>query len=168
MISAKASKTVVRSVAIFEAAKGALVLLAGFGVLSLVGHNVRVAAAALVGRLHINPTHRFGHSFIEAASGVTDTGLWVIASIGFLYALFRFLEAYGLWFGRRWAEWLAIVSGGLYLPLETYELVQRFTWVRVSAVIVNLIVVLAMTTVLVRDIKQKSHAEAVRKARELA
>jgi len=167
MISARASKTVVRSVAIFEATKGAVVLLAGFGVLSLLHHDIRVAAAALVGRLHLNPTHRFESSFIEAASRVTDTGLWLMASIGFLYALFRFLEAYGLWSGRRWAEWLAVVSGGLYLPLEIYELIQRYTWVRVSALVVNLVVVGMMTVVLVRDIKQKSHAEALRKARTL-
>jgi uncharacterized membrane protein (DUF2068 family) len=160
MISAKASKTVVRSVAIFEAAKGAVVLLAGFGVLSLLHRDIRVAAAALVGRLHLNPAHRFEHSFIEAASRVTDTGLWLIASLGFLYALFRFLEAYGLWSGRRWAEWLAVVSGGLYLPLEIYELIQRYTWVRVSAVIVNLIVVLAMTAVLVKDKKPESRTRS--------
>ena len=156
MISAKESKTVVKSVAVFEATKGALVLLAGFGVLSLLHRDIRVAAAALVGRLHLNPTHRFGHSFIEAASRVTDTGLWLMASMGFLYALFRFLEAYGLWSGRRWAEWLAVVSGGLYLPLEVYELIQRFTWVRVSALVVNLVVVCAMMAVLVKDKKPKS------------
>jgi uncharacterized membrane protein (DUF2068 family) len=156
MISAKASKTVVRSVAVFEATKGAVVLLAGFGVLSLLHRDIRVAAAALVGRLHLNPTHRFASSFIEAAAQVTDRGLWLIASIGFLYALFRFLEAYGLWSGRRWAEWLAVVSGGLYLPLEIYELIQRYTWMRVSAVIVNLFVVCAMTAVLVKDKKPES------------
>ena len=156
MISANASKTVVRSVAIFEAAKGAVVLLAGFGVLSLLNRDIRVAAAALVGRLHLNPAHRFESSFIKAAAQVTDRGLWLIASLGFLYALFRFLEAYGLWSGRRWAEWLAVVSGGLYLPLEIYELIQRFSWVRVSAVIVNLIVVFAMTAVLVKDKKSES------------
>jgi uncharacterized membrane protein (DUF2068 family) len=76
--------------------------------------------------------------------------------MGFLYALFRFLEAYGLWSGRRWAEWLAVVSGGLYLPLEIYELIQKYTWMRVSAVIVNLIVVFAMTAVLVKDKKPES------------
>jgi uncharacterized membrane protein (DUF2068 family) len=167
MISAKASKTVVRSVAVFEATKGAVVLLAGFGVLSLLHRDIRVAAAALVGRLHLNPADGFERSFIEAAARVTNTGLWMIASIGFLYALFRFLEAYGLWSGRRWAEWLAVVSGGLYVPLEIYELIQRHTWVRASALIVNLLVVGAMTVVLVRDIRQKSHAEAVRKARTL-
>ena len=168
MISAKASKTVVRTVAVFEAAKGAVVLLAGFGVLSLLHRDIRVAAAALVGRLHLNPADGFQRSFIEAAARVTNTGLWMIASIGFLYALFRFLEAYGLWSGRRWAEWLAVVSGGLYVPLEIYELIQRHTWVRASALSVNLIVVCVMTIVLVRDIKQKSHAEAVRKARALS
>ena len=168
MISAKASKTLVRSVAIFEAAKGAVVLLAGFGVLSFLHRDIRVAAAALVGRLHLNPAHMFESSFIEASARVTDTGLWMIASAGFLYALFRFLEAYGLWTSRRWAEWLAVVSGGLYVPLEIYELIQRHTWVRASALFVNLIVVGVMTVVLVRDIQQKSHAEAVRKARTLS
>ena len=168
MISEHASKTVVRLVAVFEAAKGALVLLAGFGVLSLVHRNVRVAAAALVGRLHLNPTHRFESSFIEAAARVTDTGLWLIASIGFLYALFRFLEAYGLWSGRLWAQWLAVVSGGLYLPLEIYELIQRFTWVRESALIVNLIVVSAMTFVLSKDKKPECCASARGEPRRIA
>jgi len=151
MISASASKTVVRFVAAFEAAKGTLVLLAGFGVLSLVHHDVRAVAAALVGRLHLNPTHHFASSFIEAAARVTDARLWLMALIGFLYALFRLLEAYGLWFGRLWAEWLAVVSGAIYLPLEVYEVSVKFTWVRVSALIVNLLVVFAMTMVLWRN-----------------
>jgi len=151
MISAKASKTVVRSVAIFEAAKGAVVLLAGFGVLSLLHRDIRVAAAALVGRLHLNPTHRFEHSFIEAVSGVSDTGLWLIASLGFLYALFRFLEAYGLWHGRRWGELLAAASGMIYVPFEVIELAKKATWVRAGSLAVNIVVVAYLLVVLVRS-----------------
>ena len=147
------SKTVVKLVAIFEAIKATLVLLAGFGVLSLVHRNLRLIAAAVIGRLHLDPTRRFAGSFIEAAAHVTDARLWLFAGVGFLYALFHFVEAYGLWFGRAWAEWLAVVSGGLLLPFEVYELVEKFTWVRVGTFTLNVIIVVAMALVLAKNQK---------------
>ena len=44
----------VRAVALFEATKGVLALLAGSGALSLLHHDARRIAEALVGRLHLN------------------------------------------------------------------------------------------------------------------
>ena len=145
------SKVVLKSVAIFEAAKGVLLVLVGIGAISLVHHDVRLIAAALVGRLHLNPAHGFSGSFVEAASHITDARLWLIASMGFLYAVFRFIESYGLWFEKVWAEWLAVVSGGMFLPLEIYEVCEKFTRVRISALIVNIAVVCAMSWVLVKN-----------------
>jgi uncharacterized membrane protein (DUF2068 family) len=34
------------------------------------------------------------------------------------YAAIRLAEGYGLWLGKHWAEWLAVISAGLYLPFE--------------------------------------------------
>ena len=144
------SKTALRALAIYEGLKGALVLLAGFGALSLVHHNVRLVAEALVGRLHVNPSSGFAHSFIEASDKMTDVGLWLMVGIGFLYACLRIIEAYGLWFERTWAEWLAIVSCGIFLPIELYELLKHFTLVHVSAVGVNLLVIYALTVILMK------------------
>ena len=144
------SKTALRALAIYEGLKGALVLLAGFGALSLVHHNVRLVAAALVGRLHVNPASGFARSFIEASDKMTDGGLWLMVCIGFLYACLRFFEAYGLWFGRAWAEWLAIVGCGVFIPVEVYELVERLTLVRVTAVAVNLLVIYALIVILIQ------------------
>jgi uncharacterized membrane protein (DUF2068 family) len=105
-------------------------------------------ALALVGFLHMDPTRHYASGFIDAASHTTDARLWSIAIIGFVYAAFRFVEAYGLWFCRTWAEWLALVSGGIYLPLEVYELIRRITWMRISALVANLLVVVAIALVL--------------------
>ena len=49
----------------------------------------------------------------------------------------RFIEAYGLWQVRAWAEWFAIVSGGVYLPIELYELVRHATGVKAVVLVVN-------------------------------
>ena len=142
--SQNASRQVVKSVAFFEASKGLIVLLAGCGLLSLLHHDLRALALALVGRLHLDPHQHYPSLFIEAASHTDDARLWCVAGFAFLYALFRFVEAYGLFFCRTWAEWLAVVSGGLYLPIEIYELCRRVTWFRLTALGANLIVVLVV------------------------
>jgi hypothetical protein len=46
-------------VAAFEAAKGLLVLAAGFGLLSLLHKDVQVLAERFVDRLHLNPAKRY-------------------------------------------------------------------------------------------------------------
>ena len=159
MLFSNASNKVLKSVALFEATKGVIVLLAGFGLLSLLRHDLRALAVDLVGRLHLDPTRRFASSFIDAASRTTDARLWFFALIGFVYTVFRFVEAYGLWFCRTWAEWLAVVSGGMYLPLEAYELYQRVTWMRVSALVANLVVVMAIALILWRNKRAAKQAQ---------
>lgn len=144
----------IKTVAVFEAVKGGLVLLAGFGLLSLLHRDLRALAVNLVDWLHIDPAKHYASSFIEAAAQITDTRLWFIAGFGCVYAAFRFTEAYGLWKARTWAEWLAVVSGGIYLPVEIYELARRFTWIRITALTANLAVVVLMIFVLVQNRKR--------------
>lgn len=140
----------VRAVAIFEMAKGVLLLLAGFGALAFLHQDVRAVAVELVGRFHLDPEQRYPSIFIRAASQVTDAKLWLWSGVAVAYAAFRFVEGYGLWHQRPWAEWLALVSGGIYLPLEVYELIAKPTWVRGGVLIANLAVVALMGMALKR------------------
>lgn len=50
-------------------------------------------------------------------------------------------EAVGLWLQRRWAEYLTFVVTTLLLPLEVYELTARVSWFKVTALVVNLAIV---------------------------
>ena len=134
----------IRAIALFEAAKGALVLLAGFGVLGLLHRDVQAIAERLVRFSHLNPASKYPRIFIDAADRVTDKQLWMFAGGAAAYAIVRGFEAYGLWKGRAWAEWLALVAGGLYLPLEYYHLWHRFTWMKLAVVSANLGVVAVM------------------------
>jgi uncharacterized membrane protein (DUF2068 family) len=72
----------------------------------------------------------------------------VLAMGAIAYATVRFIEAYGLWLRRRWAEWFAVVAGGLYIPIELYELVRRVTWIRFGLLAVNVAVVVYLALVL--------------------
>src|SRR5947207_11079087 len=115
----------VRAVAFFEALKGTLVLVAGFGLLSLVHRDLEDLAERLVQHSHLNPASHYPRVFIEAAARTSDARLRTLAALAFAYSCVRFVEAYGLWKMRAWAEWFAIISGGLYLPVELYELIER-------------------------------------------
>lgn len=137
-----------RLVAALEALKGAIVLVAGFGLLSLLGRDAAQLAEHLVARLHLNPAHHYPHIFIEAMGNVNDRNLVLLACLAALYASIRFAEAYGLWCQRRWAEWLAALSGAIYVPVEIYELWHHATWLKAGALAVNLAIVAYMVRLL--------------------
>jgi uncharacterized membrane protein (DUF2068 family) len=46
--------------------------------------------------------------------------------------------AYGLWFKKRWGEYVAVVATALFVPLEIHEIILKVTGLRVGALIINL------------------------------
>jgi uncharacterized membrane protein (DUF2068 family) len=132
----------VRSIAVFEALKGLVVLLAGFGLLHFVHRDLQSSAEELVRHSHLNPAHHYPRIFIEAASRASSSRIRFFAAMAFLYSTLRFVEAYGLWRLRAWAEWFAIVSGSIYLPIEIFEFVRHATWIRALVFVVNAFIVL--------------------------
>ena len=138
----------VRIVAVFEAAKGLLVVLTGFGLLALLHRDLQALGAELVTHLHMNPASRIPRIFLNALSALTDARLWQLAGVALAYALLRFAEAWGLWRERRWAEWLAVASGAIYLPFEVIELARGMSLLKLATFAANLAILLYMGAVL--------------------
>ena len=138
MTTRRATVAGLRTVAVFEAAKGFLVMAAGVGLLSLLPHDLQRTAESIVRHLHLNPARHYPRVFIEAATRVTDTRLWLLACGAFAYAVVRGVEAYGLWRARAWAEWFAILSGAIYVPVEIYGLVRHASALKAVVLVINL------------------------------
>jgi uncharacterized membrane protein (DUF2068 family) len=151
-----------RVVALFEAAKGLLVLLAGFGLLTVVHRNVRQVAEQLVLHFHLNPDSYYPHVFVQLAGHLTDAQLWFMAGLTLAYASLRLVEAWGLWHERRWAEWLAVISGGIYVPMEIYELLSGASWIKLATLGINVGIVLYMAAVL-KQTQRSRHGMAARR-----
>jgi uncharacterized membrane protein (DUF2068 family) len=140
-----ANLQVLRAVSTFELTKGLIVLLAACGVLLLVHReDPWDIADGLLKLLHISPDHHFAQVFLDWADSLTETKVWAVAGVAVGYSLLRFVEAYGLWFAKAWAEWIALISGTLYLPFEVYKLIHRQSVFHVSVLLINLAVVLYM------------------------
>ena len=135
------SRRALRLVALMEAVKGIIVFGAGFGLLALLHRDVRHVAESLVTRLHIDPENHFAGIFLNAAAHLTDARLWGFAALALAYSALRWTEAWGLWFQRRWAEWLGAIGGAIYLPVELYELWHKPSPIKLATLTLNLAVV---------------------------
>ncbi len=141
-----------RGVALFEAGKGALAVLAAIWVLTLRHKDMKEVAENLLQALHkvlhINPDRHLFQVIQRSVGGLTHSGLHVIASLIALYATIRFVEATGLWLEKEWAEWFALISGAAYMPFEIYELVRHPTSFKWGILGINALIVLYMAWLL--------------------
>jgi len=154
----KHSKSGLRVVSFFEAAKGLLVLLTGFGLLAFIHKDLHLAAEQLVRFMHINPASHYPRIFIDLANHLNTGHLWAMAFAALIYSVIRFVEAFGLWLDREWAKWFGLLTGGLYIPVELFEIMRGVTWPKVSICIVNLGIVLYLAYVLDQSRMNRKHA----------
>ena len=140
MLKSHASGTL-RAIACLEAAKGTIVLLVGCGLLTLIHKNIQHYAELLIPHLHLNPAQGYPHVFLDLAGQITDARLWFLAAAALAYASVRFIEAYGLWYAKRWAEWFAALSGGIYIPFEIHTLGHHVSLLTLGALLINVVVV---------------------------
>src|SRR5664280_1613031 len=90
--SATTQSAAIRTVALFEAIKGTVVLMAASGLLTLIHKDVRVVATKFIEHMHLNPASRYPQIFLDAASNLHDTRLLLLALGAGAYAFLRFLE----------------------------------------------------------------------------
>jgi uncharacterized membrane protein (DUF2068 family) len=129
--------------------KGTLVLVL-MVVLLFVHQRAEDFAESLLFHLHIEGDEHFSQAIMNAATKLSDTRLLTIAAAGIAYAAVRFIEAWGLWNRRVWAEWFALLSGALYLPIEVLKL-NRGHWLPWTVFILNLTIVIYMLMVRLRS-----------------
>lgn len=130
-----------RAVSLFEAAKGLIVLVAGSGLLIFVHHDWQLFADRIVAHLHLNPASRESRILLRAATRATPTMVRWLGIAALAYSTFRFIEAWGLWRARRWAEWLGVLTGLIYVPFEIASFVRHPRLVPLVALVVNILVV---------------------------
>ena len=149
----------VRTVATFEFTKGIVVVLAGLGVFSMRHNDIWGVTESFLHFFHLHPHHHhLVGVFVALMHRVGDVRLWKVATVAAIYVTLRFVEAYGLWFVRPWAEWLAFASGAIYIPFEAYDLLRRPGAIRLLIIVINVAIVLYMLMLRLEAAK-KRHAE---------
>jgi uncharacterized membrane protein (DUF2068 family) len=126
--------------------KGTILVVIAVKLLSLMGQDVHAYAEDFVTRHGIDVGNRYIQEALSKLVGMEDRRLIQFSSGAFVYAAVLFVEGTGLWLQKRWAEFLTAIGSGLLLPVEIYELYEKFTWVRIVILAVNIFIVWYLVT----------------------
>jgi uncharacterized membrane protein (DUF2068 family) len=129
-------------IAIFKFVKGAVLLALAFGALSFLHKNVASHVEHWLDQLRIDADNQFIGGLLSKLQLVHAKELKELSALGAGYAALFLTEGTGLLFRKHWAEWLTIVATSSLMPIEVYELVEKFTAARLLALLVNAAVVL--------------------------
>lgn len=72
----------------------------------------------------------------------SSTHLHELGAVLLVYAAVEGIEAVGLWYQRRWAEYLTFLVTASLLPFEIYEIANRTTPLKIVAFVINVAVVI--------------------------
>nr|WP_153477109.1 DUF2127 domain-containing protein [Xanthomonas translucens] len=141
-------------IALLEAGKGLLAVLAATG-LELMGPlPLRAAVGRLIVRFSLDPEHGALPSLLT----MINPGAVHLAAAGMLaYGVLHIVEAWGLWRAKAWASMLGCVSAAIYLPFDIYAIVRHPGWASWAVLAINL----AVVGILARDLVRRRRRPAL-------
>jgi uncharacterized membrane protein (DUF2068 family) len=144
-------KVVLRLIAVDRAFHFLILTLLGFGVIAFASneHTLRntyyrvltdlqggVAGGPVQTSGHVGILHELDRLFSLRSGTLREVGIALLA-----YGVLEGIEAIGLWFLKRWAEYLTFLATTILLPLEVYEIIHRRSALKIVGFIINLAVV---------------------------
>jgi uncharacterized membrane protein (DUF2068 family) len=145
------SAFILRLLAVERWVRGLIIALLGIGVLRLESTQVSLRAlfdkdlSALkpfFDQIHFDVSDSATVRAIQNVLNARPSTLNLIAAGLLGYGALQLAEGIGLWSLKRWGEYLAVVGTTLFIPLEVYEIVEKVTWLKVTALVVNVAAVL--------------------------
>jgi uncharacterized membrane protein (DUF2068 family) len=133
-------------IAIEKVLKGSILIAVAIKLLTLIDRDVHAWASDFVTRHGVDVANRFVQSVLVRLVGVTNNQIETWSGIAFVYSALLFTEGLGLWFQKRWAEYLTAIGTALLMPLELFEIYERFTFIRLAILILNGFIVWYLVT----------------------
>jgi uncharacterized membrane protein (DUF2068 family) len=140
-----------RVIAVYKLVKVLGLLIVAIAAFNLVPSARVDAFAAWVEHLPIHHGQRYVVGFIERLMDLGPRKFLAIGIAACVYASVFAVEGWGLWRGKRWAEYLTAIVTASLIPLEVWEIFRHFTWLKVAAFVANVAIVWYMAYLLRRE-----------------
>jgi uncharacterized membrane protein (DUF2068 family) len=128
-------------IGIFKLLKALLLIAVGIGALRYLHRDLAATVLHWADVLRVDPGNRVLHGILVRIFRVTPKQLRELSVGTFIYAALFATEGMGLLLRNSWAEYFVIVTTGLLIPLEVYELARHFTLVKLAVLVVNVLIV---------------------------
>ena len=124
-------------IAALKILKGIALAGISLGLFRMAHSDLDVVAQNFIRFLKVSPENHFARLLMEKAGLIqpgTVTRAGVLTSV---YSSILLLEGWGLWFGATWAEYLVVLSTGLFIPEEIISCFHAFNWAKLALLAAN-------------------------------
>lgn len=128
-------------IGLFKLVKALLLIAIGIGALRFLHKDLSNSVLHWAQVLRVDTDNRYIHGFLVRIFRVTPKQLKELSVGTFIYAGLFLTEGMGLLLRKHWAEYFTIITTGLFIPLEIYELVRHFTIVKLVVTVINALIV---------------------------
>jgi uncharacterized membrane protein (DUF2068 family) len=128
-------------IGLFKLFKALLLIAVGIGAIRFLHKDLSSTVQHWVQVLRVDPDNRYVHGIIVRIFRVTPKQLRELSVGTFIYAGLFLTEGFGLLLRKHWAEYFTIITTGLFIPLEIYEVARHFTVTKLVVTVVNVLIV---------------------------
>ena len=114
------------------------------------------------------PVHTAGGGIgteLQHVMAISVRNLYIAGALVLAYAALEATEMVGLWFGRRWAEYLTFLATTIFIPYEVWELSKSLSVLKLVTLVINVLIAVYLLFAK-RLFGLRGGAEAERRERE--
>src|SRR5258708_26468643 len=142
-------------IAVFKLIKGVLLFAAAIGLLKLLNTDIGAQLEHLITVFRGDPENKYLHALLVKIANLDPRTLKAVSAGSFFYSALLLTEGIGLWFEKRWSEYLTVIATSSFIPLEIYELAKRATDLKRLVLAINLVILLYLIRTLRLELKSK-------------
>jgi uncharacterized membrane protein (DUF2068 family) len=101
--------------------------------------------------LQLTESNGLRWSLVHLLEGMGPAKLVAVGIVALVYAAIFATEGIGLWLRKYWAEWFTVVATGSLVPVEIYECIVRFSWLKLAVLVANVLIVIYLVRLALRD-----------------
>ena len=145
MIISSRSPLFLKYIILERVAKGMFAFLIGLGGLSLGPVRLNHLLYQWAQNFNIDVDNAWTGQIFRKTGLIGPNMLMVISVGGIAYGLLNFTVAWGLHRRFRWAEYMTIIEISALIPFELYAIHEHFSWFRLSAFVLNVVIVVYLS-----------------------
>lgn len=100
--------------------------------------------------LQLTESNSLRWSLVHLLEGMGPAKFIAVGIVALAYAAIFATEGIGLWMRKYWAEWFTVIATGSLVPVELYECIMRFSWLKLAVMVANVLIVIYLVRIALR------------------
>lgn len=143
-------------IAVYKAAKTIVLILVAVAAFHLDRSENFAHLVHWLEQLSLSDSGGLRWKLVEKLQSMGPSKFVAVGVVALAYAAIFATEGIGLWLQKYWAEWFTVIATGSLVPVEIYELVRGFSWLKLVALVANIVIVVYLIHVALQSRQARS------------